>query len=43
MLDWLFSLAPYIIVGSLCLLVGAGIGYFSGYGDAERRHLHRRG
>ena len=32
----LAALAPYLIVGSLALLVGAGLGYYTACADAAR-------
>ena len=39
----LFRLAPYLVIGSLFLVIGAGFGYHAGYTDARRGPQYRRG
>ena len=36
MQELLAALSPYLIVGSLALLVGAGLGYYTAAADAAR-------
>lgn len=41
MIEMLSQIAPYLIVGSVCLLVGAALGNFTAHSDNERTHRDR--
>lgn len=43
MSELLAALAPYLIVASLALLVGAGLGYYTACADARRPRYRRVG
>lgn len=36
MSELLANLAPYLAVGSICLLVGAALGHYTAHADIER-------
>lgn len=41
MSELLSDLAPYLIVGSICLLVGAALGNYTAHADNERERRGR--